>query len=189
MSVKPGLIQPEAGSHKVVWWDPSKLDLNVEGELGLRQEKILAEDAGASLAAYRAWQSGRAEVLERGSKPEFQIFLPSLATDVPPGDAIPVVAEFTSKAEGRPSGRRFGTLVHSILRDVELDASRESIAKLATLGARSISAPAEERGSGHRRWKLLSAIRCWRGRGRPHGGTMISDHSETRFETQRRPAA
>ena len=26
-SVRPGLIQPEAGSHEVVWWDPSKLKL------------------------------------------------------------------------------------------------------------------------------------------------------------------
>ncbi len=34
MSVKPGLIQPEAGGHQVVWWDPSKLELNVEGGAG-----------------------------------------------------------------------------------------------------------------------------------------------------------
>lgn len=144
MSVKPGLIQPESGSHRVVWWDPSKLKLNVEGGFGLRQKEILAEDGGVSLAAYRAWQCGRAEVLERASKPEFQIFLPSQGVDIPPGDEIPVTAEFASKPEGRPGGRRFGTLVHSILRDVELDASREVIAELAMLGARSIGAPAEE---------------------------------------------
>jgi ATP-dependent exoDNAse (exonuclease V) beta subunit len=145
MSVKPGLIQPESGTHKVVWWDPSKLELNIEGGLGLRQKEILADDGGASLAAYRAWQSARGAVLEQASKPEFQIFVPSQTLETPPGDVITVTAEFVSKPEGRPGGRRFGTLVHAILRDVELDASREAIAKLATLGARSIGAPVEER--------------------------------------------
>ncbi len=56
-SVKPGLVRPEHGEHEVVWWDPSKLKLNVEGGLGFRQKEILAEDGGASLAAYREWQA------------------------------------------------------------------------------------------------------------------------------------
>jgi ATP-dependent exoDNAse (exonuclease V) beta subunit len=143
-SVKPGLIQPERGEHQVVWWDPSKLNLNVEGGLGLRQQEILAEDGGASLAVYRAWQSERETLLKQGARPEFQIFLPSLAADVPPGELISVEMLTVPKADGRPGGRRFGTLVHAILRDVELGASASSIRKLAALHARSIGAPAEE---------------------------------------------
>ncbi|PYV37816.1 MAG: ATP-dependent deoxyribonuclease subunit A, partial [Acidobacteria bacterium] len=40
-SVKPGLHKPEAGEHRVVWWDPAVLKLNVETHFGLRQEEIL----------------------------------------------------------------------------------------------------------------------------------------------------
>ncbi|MGH9557745.1 MAG: PD-(D/E)XK nuclease family protein, partial [Bryobacteraceae bacterium] len=142
-SVKPGLIQPERGEHEVVWWDPSQLNLNVDGGFGLRQQKILHEDGGASLAAYREWQSERAGVLERGAKPEFEIVVASQATDSPP-EVIPVTVEFAAESSARPGGRRFGTLVHAALRDVPLDASREAIAKIVAVAARSIGAPAEE---------------------------------------------
>src|SRR6185503_10110018 len=39
-SVKPGLHA--IGDHGVVWWDPHRLRLDVEGKFGLRQEEILA---------------------------------------------------------------------------------------------------------------------------------------------------
>jgi ATP-dependent helicase/nuclease subunit A len=142
-SVRPGLVEPQQGTHKVVWWDPSKLTLNVDGGLGLRQKEILAEDGGASLAAYRAWVERRAERLAIGSKPEFEMFLASQAQEAPP-DLIEVTTEIANKNKARPSGRRFGSLVHSILRDVALDAGATSIARIAELTARSIGAPSEE---------------------------------------------
>jgi len=145
MSVRPGLIRPERGEHRVVWWDPSALELNIEGGLGLRQEEILAEDGGASLTKYRAWQQERARVLEQGARPEYQVFLASQAATPPPGDPIPVLVEFTEKRASRPSGRRFGTLVHSVLRDAPLDAGLETIAKLAEMNGRLLGAPDQER--------------------------------------------
>jgi ATP-dependent helicase/nuclease subunit A len=145
MSVRPGSIRPERGEHKVVWWDPTTLELNVEGGLGLRQKEILAEDGGASLAAYRAWQQERDGVLEQGARPEYQVFLASQTATPPPGDPIPVAVEFTEKHAGRPSGRRFGTLVHALLRDAPLDADSDAVAKLAGLNARILGAPDEER--------------------------------------------
>jgi ATP-dependent exoDNAse (exonuclease V) beta subunit len=144
-SVRPGLIQPEHGEfHQVVWWDPRKLRLDVESGLGLRQEKILAADGGVSLASYREWQQARAQTIHQGAKPQFLVFLASQALEAPPGDAIPVATEFASKPTTRSGGRRFGSLVHSVLRDVQLNAGRESIAKLVNLNARSIGAPSEE---------------------------------------------
>ncbi len=145
-SVRPGLVQIEHGQEllNVVWWDPSKLDLNVEGALGVRRNEILAEDGGVSLAAYRAWQQERAQLLERGAKPQYRIFVPSQTTETPPSGAIAIATQFISKPEGRPGGRRFGTLVHSVLRDVSLDAGRQAIAKLVELNARTMGAPAEE---------------------------------------------
>ena len=53
--------------------------------------------------------------------------------------------EISGGVETRPSGRRYGTLVHAVLRDVDLNATPESIARLADLNARSIGATAEER--------------------------------------------
>ena len=142
-SVKPGLTQPERGEHKVVWWDPRKLDLDVEGGLGLRQQEILAEDGGKSLAAYRTWQEERARLLESGATPEYRVLVPSQAADAVPGDAI-AIETTEAGVPARLGGRRFGTLVHSVLRDVSLDARREAISKLAKLNARAIGATPEE---------------------------------------------
>ena len=142
--MKPGLIEPQCGEHEVVWWDPSKLELNVDGGYGIRQKEILAEDGGASLAAYHEWQLRRAEAIDAGARPQFDIFIASEAADAPPV-AAEVRTEFVSRAESRPGGRRFGTLVHAILRDASLHANGPEIERLAALHARAIGATAEER--------------------------------------------
>jgi ATP-dependent exoDNAse (exonuclease V) beta subunit len=142
-SVRPGLLRSKHGTHEVVWWDPSKLELNVDARGGLRYEKLLAVDGGVSLAAYREWQRERAALIESAAKPQFRIFRVSEATD-PPGDPIPVAVESVAKAQGRPGGRRFGTLMHAVLRDVPFESGRDIIAKLVALNARSIGAPIDE---------------------------------------------
>ena len=48
------------------------------------------------------------------------------------------------RAKDRPSGTRFGTLVHQVLRDVSFTASRKDIESLAALHARLFDAPEEE---------------------------------------------
>jgi ATP-dependent helicase/nuclease subunit A len=141
--IRPGLGRPEQGTHEVVWWDPSKLELNVDARGGLRYEKLLADDGGVSLSAYREWQRERAALIESAAKPQFRIIRVSQAKD-PPGNPIPVAIESVAKAQGRPAGRRFGTLVHAVLRDVPFESSRHTIAKLVELNARSIGAPIEE---------------------------------------------
>ncbi len=144
-SVKPGLVRPEQGEHEVVWWDPSKLTLNVEGGLGFHQKEMLADDGGTSLAAYRAWQAARAGAIEKGSRPEYQVFIASLADDAPPGDGIPVEIVTVARSERRAAGRRFGTLVHNVMRDVPLDADRDAIRKLVDWNTRLLGSPSEER--------------------------------------------
>jgi ATP-dependent exoDNAse (exonuclease V) beta subunit len=127
----------------VVWWDPFKLKLDVEGELGIRQKELLAEDGGASLAEYRGWLAERARVLEQGAKPRLDVFLASQA-QTSPEDAVTVEVSAAAKAGGRPGGRRFGTLVHAALRDVALDAADDAIERTVRLNARSIGATADE---------------------------------------------
>jgi len=141
-SVRPGIITPQQGSHEVVWWDPSKLKLGEESDHGLRQEELLKDDGGASSTAYHAWQEQRAGTIASASRPEFAVFLASHAPDAPPD---PVVVELVGPAS-RPAatGKRFGTLVHAVLRDVPLDANRATIREWAQLNARIVGAPAEE---------------------------------------------
>jgi ATP-dependent exoDNAse (exonuclease V) beta subunit len=144
ISVRPGLIRPERGQHEVVWWDPSKLALNVEGGLGLHQKEILADDGGVSLAAYREWQAARARIIEQGSRPDHKVFIATQALDAPP-DPIMVQIAAVAKSARRAAGRRFGTLVHNVMRDVSLDADRSAIVQLVDWNTRLLGAPAEER--------------------------------------------
>ena len=142
-SVKPGLVEPEHGMHKVVWWDPSKLTLNVDAGFGLRQREILAEDDGTSLAAYLEWEKKRGETLSGGSIPQFQVMVASLAADAPPTTSQ-VSIEIVAAKQPRAGGKRFGSLVHAAMRDVELNASPEDIRKIVQLNARALGAPSEE---------------------------------------------
>lgn len=142
-SVRPGLITPAQGSHQVVWWDPSKLKLGEESSHGLRQSDLLKDDGGASSTAYDAWREQRAKTISAGSHPEFSVFLASQAGDAPPD---PVVVDLVGARHASPgaTGRRFGSLVHSVLRDVPLDANPTTIRQWAQLNARILAAPPEE---------------------------------------------
>jgi ATP-dependent helicase/nuclease subunit A len=144
-SVRPGRIRPQSGEHEVVWWDPSKLTLNVEGGLGFRQKEILADDGGVSLAAYRDWQTARARVIEAGSRPESQVFVASLAAETPPGESIPIEIVTVARSARRAAGRRFGILVHNVMRDVPLDANRAAIQRLVDWNVRLLGSTEEER--------------------------------------------
>lgn len=143
-SVKPGLIRPEQGTHEVVWWDPSKLALDVEGGFGVRLAGMLSKDDGASLAEYREWQSERARVLDAGARAEFDVFLASQAASAPE-NACAVEIVFASERGARVGGRRFGSLVHAVLRDVAFGAAPDEIEKMAELNARALGSSPEER--------------------------------------------
>ncbi|WP_437326940.1 UvrD-helicase domain-containing protein [Sorangium sp. So ce381] len=61
-------------------------------------------------------------------------------------DALPVISfEQTEIArEGRPYGKRFGTLVHAVLAEVDLRAGEDEVRTVAAAQARLLGAPAEE---------------------------------------------
>jgi ATP-dependent helicase/nuclease subunit A len=146
-SVRPGLIEPHAGSHEVVWWDPRALHLDQEGDevQDVLLRRILHEDEGQSLAAYRAWQEARAAAIQVAAAPRYDVFVASQSKEPPPGEPAQVEYIAASHRDSRPGGRRFGTLVHYVLRDVELTASHDDVGALVELAARVLGAPAEER--------------------------------------------
>ena len=147
-SVKPGLHMPRQGAHEVVWWDPRTLKLATPPSLGLRQQEILAADPqheeSPSLIAYRRWSDARDRVGLAGQVKQFDVFTATETSDLPLGFKVEVSLETIAKSAGRPAGKRFGTLVHTILRDTPLDADRAVLTALAEVHSRLIGAPTAE---------------------------------------------
>ncbi len=141
-SVQPGLHTPQRGPHEVVWWDPKTLKLAPPANLGLRQEEILKGDPNdmesPSLVEYREWQAQREETIHSGAQKEFDVFTATEAPDAPPDFSIAVKFDALPKASGRSSGPRFGTLVHTVLRDVSLDGA--NLRELAKVHGRILGA-------------------------------------------------
>jgi ATP-dependent exoDNAse (exonuclease V) beta subunit len=147
-SVKPGLHAPRQGTHEVVWWDPRTLKLNPPPSLGLRQQEILAADGegkeSPSLIAYRHWLQKRDEVSGVAQAKQFDVFTATETSESPADFTVEVTIETIAKSAGRPTGPRFGTLVHTILRDAPLDSDRSTLAALAEVDGRLLGATAEE---------------------------------------------
>jgi len=143
-SVQPGLHSPQLGNHQVVWWDPRTLTLAPPANLGLRQEEILKGDPNdedsPSLTAYREWKEQRDKTIASGGEKQFDIFTATEAPDSPA--ATPVQFETVQKFSSRSMGPRFGTLVHTILRDVALDG--EHVDELARVHGRVFGATDQE---------------------------------------------
>lgn len=140
-SVRPGLVTPQRGIHDVVWWDPFQLQLGQDADYGLRQQELLKDDGGASLAAYQRWRTEHEAVVAAGSQARYEVFLASQAPDGPPDG---VVVELAEARKGSGRGRRFGALVHATLRDVTLDAEAAAIRRAADMNARLTAASTEE---------------------------------------------
>ncbi|MEM7582280.1 MAG: UvrD-helicase domain-containing protein [Acidobacteriota bacterium] len=147
-SVRPGLHQPMAGDHQVVWWDPSQLELGVERDFGLRQEEILGDaDAAATaggIARHREWRHERERTLAAGSRLRFEVAIVTELEDLPPGDEPTVTIEQVPRSEGRPSGKRFGSLVHTMLRDADFEADAKTLQALAEMHGRMLDTTSEE---------------------------------------------
>jgi ATP-dependent helicase/nuclease subunit A len=142
VSVKPGAHRAREGSHEVVWWDPETLRLHVEEKFGLPWHTMLNGDGGPSLEAYESWSTHRAGLIESGSRPTLDVFSPSEVTESPSGFECDVVMETAARDLARPAGRRFGSLVHAVLRDALFDGS--AARQIAESQARISGAPTEE---------------------------------------------
>ncbi len=156
--------------YAVAWWDPHVLDLGREGRYGLRQEDLIGKDAPADLvardlAAYLAWRDARAAAVKSGKEPSLRVrtvteFVtaspqaPALkpqsgpAADLSPQSQVPSPHDVTvldvPRVAERPSGARFGALVHAVLALVALDAGAGAVREMAELQGRILGAPPDE---------------------------------------------
>jgi ATP-dependent exoDNAse (exonuclease V) beta subunit len=148
-SVAPGMHAPARGAHRVVWWDPSRLILDVGEAMGLRQSRILeADESGAASNAgeimHAQWRERHDAALAAGESPTFRVATATMMARAIASRGEPSAAairiEEMARPSGRPHSRRFGTLVHETLLRTPLDARRDQIAKLAAGFARLLGA-------------------------------------------------
>ena len=126
-SVRPGLHPPSAGGPPIVWWDPAVLELDVEEEASLRQQRILEPDPDGTAAA--ASEENYARWKPRATRSSPGIASIYFGADchlaracrgwgrTDPGRERNVPRSIAK----RPRGRRFGALVHSMLAAVDLN--------------------------------------------------------------------
>jgi ATP-dependent exoDNAse (exonuclease V) beta subunit len=141
-----------------VWWDPRSLSLNAEPSLGLRRDDLIVKDVDMftvdrMMHDYERWRASRDEAIVSGAQPALMVRTvteiaqapenePSAAAPSPTLDVIDLAGRDLPR--GRPSGARFGTLVHAVLSLVPLDASQDTIRAVAETQSRIVAASAEE---------------------------------------------
>jgi ATP-dependent helicase/nuclease subunit A len=141
----------------VVWWDPRALKLGAEAPLGIRRPELIVKDVApdiveSGLAAYSSWRERRQQALADGSHGSVAVRTVTqsakTAGEAAPDLKLPPVEIIElPRAAKRPSGRRFGALVHAVLASVPLDGDLRIIQRLATVHGRILGAAQEETAS------------------------------------------
>jgi ATP-dependent exoDNAse (exonuclease V) beta subunit len=153
-TVRPGtyeLIDPGSGEpYSVVWWDPLLLQAAPDDARGLRRDDLIsksanAADVAADRATYDRWREQRAAVQARGIVPSISVATATELAEKSPGKADQITIEDAGFGVIRPSGRRFGTLVHAVLATLPLSATADEAHELAALHAKLFAAPDDER--------------------------------------------
>jgi ATP-dependent helicase/nuclease subunit A len=153
-TVRPGTYQlTDEGSgepYSVVWWDPLLLEASPDDSRGLRRDDLISKDANPQdviedRANYDRWRERRKAVQEKGSAESMHV---ATATQVSEEAALTghqIAIEDAGFGALRPSGKRFGTLVHAVLATLPLEATADEVKELAALHAKLFGAPDDER--------------------------------------------
>jgi len=147
-SVSPGLHRPALGAHHVTWWDPHILDLDRTPKAGLRHQKILeagGDDEGRGQAAYDAWKARRDESIASGEVASIRVHAVTDFTSSVKGSDFPVEVIEVDRKRERPSGSRFGSLVHTIFARVDLSGDVDGLRTVVDRQVRQHGASALER--------------------------------------------
>jgi ATP-dependent exoDNAse (exonuclease V) beta subunit len=143
-TVAPGAYSFEG--YQVTWWDPHALALDAGSSFGLRRDDLIAKDgdtAGSAqrLARYREWESARSSAIADARQPSIAArTVTQIAADreLPLIDSEHVQIDVVDvgRVAGRPFGPQFGTLVHTTLATVSLDADESMVRRVAATQAR-----------------------------------------------------
>jgi len=135
--------------YDLVWWDPSRLVLDVKPRFGVRRKELLdrvdAEIVARDREMYERWKADRDAAIGKGSRPSLAVNTATEYVAVSGSFEAPEVAlHEIQPALNRPAGPRYGALVHAVLATVALDANAEDLAAAAELQGRILGATAEE---------------------------------------------
>ncbi|MCY3929864.1 MAG: UvrD-helicase domain-containing protein [Acidobacteria bacterium] len=147
-AAEPAGTADDGPDYDVVWWDATLVDQPPPSKYGLLGEDLLVAGGGAvadgSRERFERWRDRTEELLERGSRPTVS---PEAVTDLdskPPGPLAEIAVEELERVRDRPGGRRFGSLVHTVLRDAPLDAESDRIRELVRLHGALLAATEAE---------------------------------------------
>jgi ATP-dependent exoDNAse (exonuclease V) beta subunit len=158
VSVRPGLHRAESGRHSVVWFDPAVLTLRAPTAEGIENEQVLQgtpDQAEEGVRRYRDWTDRRTRRNQKGAVPGFRIVHPESSGHVEEAEGITVETLTLPAAEARPSGRKFGRLMHDIL---QRSKSPQDVPALASVWGRRHGASEEDRGAAIS--AATSALQC-----------------------------
>jgi ATP-dependent exoDNAse (exonuclease V) beta subunit len=150
--VNGGEPSAEAG-YGVVFWDPRALALDVQPRLGVRRTELIHKGVErsiveADLSVFQAWQSAREAALAHGSLPSVRCRTATahavLRSEAASPLGRPVELVHVSRDLQRPSGKRFGALVHAVLAVAPLGADEAALARLCEQQGRVLAALPEE---------------------------------------------
>ena len=156
--------QVPVSGYPVVWWDPNSptLRLGIEARFGIRQAELLSKDTPEpvveqDLARYREWRERRDQTVSEAAVPSLRVLTVTELVEQRVADQVPVAAAGDSVDAvddvevvelvvdpDRPSGRRFGALVHQVLAVTPLDAIADQVGEFAVLEGRLLGATKEE---------------------------------------------
>ena len=146
-SVMPGMHQARVGSHRVVWWDPAKLELDVSDTMGLRQIRLLEADekkvvSTRSIEQWTRWRDARAKLLATGEAETIRVNTATELSAAKPSasDGVDIEVIETMRDPARPHGPRFGTLVHLAMLRVNFDATEDAILASVAASGRMLGA-------------------------------------------------
>ena len=151
-SVRPGRhrfgsveSEDSDAGYDVVWWDAELVDERPPASYGLLGEDLLVEAGDdANRERFEHWRRHGEELVARGSEPSVS---PVAVTELdfePPGKSAEVVVEELDRTRDRPGGVRFGSLVHTVLRDAPLSGEAGRVGELARLHGSLIGATRAE---------------------------------------------
>jgi ATP-dependent exoDNAse (exonuclease V) beta subunit len=157
-TVSPGghRLGGDRDAYEVVWWDPAVLRLDVEPPYGLRRQELIAKDVApdvidAGTRRFEQWRDARDAARARGRVPWLSV---TTMTEWAAPDGfddrgllaeIPEAAVITlAPGARRPSGARFGTLVHAALASIPLAAPEASRAAMVATQGRIVGATFDE---------------------------------------------
>ena len=141
-------------THDVVWWDPAQLELDAQPPTGLRRQELIERDVAEALVqedleTHRNWAASRDAAIASAARPSLQVLTTTewakrQAGAPADGGADPAVEIVElPRAQPRPSGPRFGALVHAVLAVVRLE-DATGLDSVAATQARLLGATSDE---------------------------------------------